>query len=121
MVPSRFRRTRSHRLSRRLRAGRLVGIESRRQIQSPRYRQPSELDITVDAELTFDLVVQIVDGLDAEMQPLRDFVYAGGRDQHAKHVELARREVFQRPTSAWKSSERQRLRNIGTEHMAAKQ
>src|ERR1039457_4259501 len=93
MVPSRFRRTRSHRLSRRLRAGRLVGIESRRQIQSPRHRQPSELDITVDAELTFDLVVQIVDGLDAEMPPLR----------------------------AWKSSERQRLRNIGTEHVAAKQ
>lgn len=50
----------------------------RRQVQSPGYRQPGEFDIAGNVELALDLVVQIVDRLDAQVQPLCDFLLAGG-------------------------------------------
>jgi Protein of unknown function (DUF2380) len=69
----------SHGLRRRTSAVRRAVVERQRQVQSPRHRQPGELDVAIDAELGLDLVVQVVDGLDAQMQPLRDVVPIPGR------------------------------------------
>jgi hypothetical protein len=54
------------------------GVKRRRQIQSPGYRQPGEFDIAGNVELALDLVVQIVDRLDAQVQALCDLLLAGG-------------------------------------------
>ena len=63
--------------------------------------------------------MHVLNGLDAEMQPLSDFLHAGRRDQHAQHIEFARREIFQRPVLAGKARKRQGLCDIRAEDLAA--
>ena len=59
----------------------LAGSIRRRHVQSPRQRQPCELDVIVHAELGFYLIVHVLNGLDAQMEPARDF---GARSLEAR-------------------------------------